>query len=219
MIFVTLYVVKHFGIGIARLALDNRMFQAFGNVWHRKNQKTGVVPEKLRNVDTTAGWGISAYRGWIYGHAVEVFVTTGAFVFPVLAFARSLVIRGNTATKQFAYLLPKVQKGVVAADSEYCDDELDQLLQETGRTLHAPSKYYAQNIPKSKTYQKRKITVEPFYERFLLAFALRGKLDRKGPQAWPYLVTCCLFYQLMVVHNLITNAQNPVEVTHLIRML
>lgn len=219
MIAMTVFLVKKFHLGIARLSLDNKMFQAFGAIWHRSDQKKGIIPKSLRNVDKTAGWGISAYRGWIFGHALDVFVTTGKLVVPVLAFARTLAIRGNSAAKQFASLLPKVKKGVVAADSEYLDKILAKLLSQTGRSLHTPSKYYPEQRPKSKTYRKRKITVEPFFERFLQAFGLREKLDRKGPQAWPYLVTCCLLYQLMVTHNLLNGNPHPLEVTNLIRIL
>ncbi len=213
------FLVKRFHIGIARLSLDNRMFEAFGAIWHRKDQKKGVIPKGLRNVDRTAGWGVSHYRGWVFGHGMDVFVTTGKCVLPVIAIGRSLVIRGNTAVKQMIKLLPKAKKGVVVADSEYCDQKLDALLQTTGRKLYAPSKFHPKQLPKSKTYQRRKITVEPYYERFLLAFCLRGKLDRKGPQAWPYLVACCLLYQLMVIYNMQSGNSHPLEVTHLIRML
>lgn len=219
MLTVTLCFVKRFHLGIARLALDNRMFQAVGNLWHRKDQVKGTVPKGLHNIDQTAGWGFSHYRRWIFGHALEVFVTTGNLVIPVLAFAHSLHIGGNTAIKQVTSLLPKVTKGVVVADSEYEDTLLEKLLLQTGRSLQSARKRYPKLRPKSKTYQKRKKTVEPFYERFLLAFNARGKLDRKGPQAWPYLMTCCLLYQLMVLHNLLIHAANPLEVTHLIRML
>lgn len=211
--------VKRIGLGLARLSLDNRMFEAQGGIWHRKDQIKGIIPEKVRNVDTTAGWGMSAYRGWVFGHALEVFVTTGKLVIPVLALGRSLVVRGNTAVKSIVALLPKVKKGVVSADSEYFDSKLNDLLQKTGRNLHSPSKRNPEVIPKSVTYDKRKKTVEPFYERFLLAFTTRGKLDRKGPYAWTYLVTCCFLYQLMVIYNIMSDKPNPLEVTHLICLL
>ena len=219
MLLVVLFLVRTFRLGIANLAVDNRMFGAVGAIWHRKDQKKGVIPERLRNVDQTAGWGISHYRGWVFGHGLDVFVTTGKLVLPVLAFARSLLIRGNTALKQFGRMLPKVNRGSIVADSEYDDGELAMLFKLTGRTLFAPGKKHQKTWKANSLYKKRKITIEPFFERFLLAFPMRGKLDRKGPQAWPYLVTCCLLYQLMVTYNLIHHAGNPIEVTHLIRML
>jgi len=219
MLSAVLLLVKKLGIGIARLSLDNRMFEAHGAIWHRKDQVKGVIPDKVRNIDPTAGWGVSAYRGWVFGHALDVFVTTGKLVVPVIALGRSLVIRGNTAVKTITGLLPKVKKGVVSADSEYYDQNLNDLLQVNGRTLHSPSKRNPKLTPKSVTYDRRKKTVEPFYERFLLAFNARGKLDRKGPDAWPYLVTCCFLYQLMVIYSVLVGKSNPLEVTHLICLL
>ena len=219
MLSATDFMIAKFKLGVARLAVDNRMFPAFGAIWHQKDVTAGVIPEKLRNVDTTAGWGVSAYRKWVFGHGLDVFVTVGKIIVPVLAVGRSLTIRGNTALKQITHLLPKVKKGIAAADSEYDDQVLAQLLKPTGRNLHTAKKKNPKATPKSKTYQRRKITVEPFYERFLLAFHARGKLDRKGPQAWPYLVTCCFLYQLMVIYCLMQGKQDPIQITHLIRML
>ena len=211
--------VERFKLGIARLSLDNRMFEATGAIWHAKDMKKNHIPDNLRNVDTTAGWGVSKYRGWIFGHAIDIFVTTGKLIIPVLAIGRSLKRKGNVVVQKIINLLPSVKKGVVAADAEYFDQKLDKSLSATGRRLHAPSKQHPDKVPKSITYVKRKTTVEPYFERFLLAFVLRGKLDRKGPNAWGYLVTCCFMYQLMVFYNLLNHNPHPLQVTHLIRML
>lgn len=158
-------------------------------------------------------------EAWIFGHALEVIVSTGKLVIPILSIAHSLRERGNRVIKQIVTLLPKVKKGVAAGDSEYFDQKLASTLIKTGRQLHAPSKQHPDKAPQSKTYHKRKTTVEPYFERFLQAFVLRGKLDRKGPNAWGYLVTCCFLYQLMVFYNLLHHNPHPLQVTHLIRML
>lgn len=219
MLGLVLIFMKKFKLAVARLSFDNRMFEATGAIWHMKDLKKNHVPKGLRNVDKTAGWGVSKYRGWIFGHALEVIVTTGKLVMPLVALAHSLRERGNRTIKQIVKLLPKVKKGVAAADSEYFDQKLAAALVETGRQLHAPSKQHPGQTPKSQTYRKRKTTVEPYFERFLQAFVLRGKLDRKGPNAWGYMVTCCFLYQLMVFNNLLNHGQHPLQVTHLIRML
>jgi len=213
------YLTSRFKLGISRLSLDNRMFEACGAIWHSKYQKRGIIPKGLRNVDETAGWGKSHYRGWVFGHGLDIFVTTGKLVVPVIALARSLVERGNSAVKRCVFLIPKVERGVVAADSEYEDSQPGTLILTRGRRLHTPAKRYPENVPKGKTYLKRKTTSEPFFERFLQCFVIRGKLDRKGPNAWPYLVACCFLYQLMVIYNLMEAKPNPLQVTHLIRML
>lgn len=219
MILAILFLVRKGIIGTARLSLDNRMFEAVGGVWHGKDRKRGVVPDGLRNLDITAGWGISQYRGWVFGHALDVLVTTGKIVIPMIAVARSLQTRGNKAVVQLMRFLPLVGKGVISADSEYEDHKLAALVQLTGRSLHTPPRRHPDQVPNSKTYQRRKVTVEPYFERFLLAFVTRGKLDRKGPQAWPYLTACCFLYQLMVIYKVISHQPNLIQITHLIRML
>ena len=42
--------------------------QAKGPIWHRKQQKKGIVPEGLRGLDREATWGYGRSDGWIYGH-------------------------------------------------------------------------------------------------------------------------------------------------------
>lgn len=210
---------KHTRLGIARLAVDNRMFPAFGNIWHHKDQVRGVIPKGLRNIDTTAGWGFSHYRRWIFGHGLDVFVTTGKLVVPILAIARSLTIRGNTAVKAIAPLLPKVAKGVVAADSEYEDPVLQLMMGATGRSFHVAHKRRIRDSPTSKTYRKRKVTVEPFFERFLQALLVRGKLPCKGAQAWGWLMTAIFVYQLAVIYQVLQKEPYPMRVTHLIHTL
>lgn len=215
------FLVKLIGLGLARLALDNRMFPAMGAIWHRKHQKLGIIPKGLRNVDRLAGWGVSAYRKWVFGHGLEVFVTTGKLVIPVLAFARSLTIKGNTAVKQFARLLTRIEvkKGLVVADSEYEDQVLATIVSLSGRNLITASKRHPQKVLKSRTYARRKVTVEPLYERFLLALSARGKLPFKGTQAWGWLIVALFLYQVAVIYQVVNHHPHPTQVTHLIHAL
>lgn len=213
------FLAKRNLIGLSRLALDNRMFQAMGAIWHRKDQISGIIPKGLRNVDTLAGWGVSHYRGWIFGHALDVFCTVGKLVIPVLAIARSLTIRGNTAVKKHAYLLPKVEKGVVSADAEYGDQQLGQYLKVNGRSLHAAKRKNPKDTPKSATYLKRKTTVEPLYERFLLALSVRGKLPFRGQAAHGFMMIALFLYQVAVIYQVMSKNPDPLKVTHLIHAL
>lgn len=211
--------VDRTSLGISRLTADNRMFPACGSVWHAKDRKRGIIPEGLRNVDTLAGWAKSAYRGWVFGHGLDVIVTTGKLVVPVLAIAHSLTTRGNTALKQTVHLLPKVRKGVLAADSEYEDRVLKGYVKRTGRSFHVASKRDPIKTPKSQTYRRRKTTVEPFFERFMQALLVRGKLPLRGKQAWGWLMVGTLLYQVAVIYQVLDNNPNPLRVTHLIHTL
>ena len=44
------------------------MNKASGPVWHKKQKDKGIVPPKLRALDTDATWGKSQADGWVYGH-------------------------------------------------------------------------------------------------------------------------------------------------------
>lgn len=47
----------------AASAIDGRMYQARGPLWHQKQRKKGIIPLHLRNVDTESKWSKSGYRG------------------------------------------------------------------------------------------------------------------------------------------------------------
>lgn len=50
------------------VSADKMMIQARGPVWHRKQQKQGIIPKGLRGLDTDGTWSYSKSDGWIYGH-------------------------------------------------------------------------------------------------------------------------------------------------------
>ena len=49
------------------VSADKMMIQARGPVWHRKQQKQGIIPKGLRGLDTDGTWSYSKSDGWIYG--------------------------------------------------------------------------------------------------------------------------------------------------------
>lgn len=46
-------------------AIDGRMYQAQGPLWHKRDRENERVPVGLRNVDTQSKWSKSGYRGWV----------------------------------------------------------------------------------------------------------------------------------------------------------
>jgi hypothetical protein len=48
-------------------AIDGRMYQAQGPLWHKRDRDQGRVPTGLRNVDRESAWSKSGYRGWVQG--------------------------------------------------------------------------------------------------------------------------------------------------------
>lgn len=75
-------------VSAEHLAGDKSILKAKGPVWHQKFRKQGIRP-RLRNLDTQAGWGRSATRGWIWGYSYEVAVSAGKteVLFPLIASA------------------------------------------------------------------------------------------------------------------------------------
>ena len=61
---------------------DKSLFKACGLVWYQKDKAKNYVPPGLRNVDKTAAWGYSGYRGWVYGYGLHLTCTCEGF--PVL---------------------------------------------------------------------------------------------------------------------------------------
>ena len=44
-------------------AVDGRMYEALGPLWHKKHRQQNQIPPKLRNVDRESEWFKSGYRG------------------------------------------------------------------------------------------------------------------------------------------------------------
>ncbi len=53
-------------------AIDGRMYQAQGPLWHARDREQGRVPPTLRNVATESAWSKSGYRGWVQGYRLVV---------------------------------------------------------------------------------------------------------------------------------------------------
>ena len=49
-------------------AIDGRMYEAAGPLWHQKHRREGRIPLGLRNVDVESSWSKSGYRGWVQGY-------------------------------------------------------------------------------------------------------------------------------------------------------
>ena len=67
-------------------AIDGRMYQAQGPLWHKRDRDQGRVPAGLRNVDTESVWSKSGYRGWVQGYRLVLHGLV--FPAPVPLFAR-----------------------------------------------------------------------------------------------------------------------------------
>jgi hypothetical protein len=97
---------------------DKSLFKALGPVWHQSDRKAGRIPDGLRNLDTDATWGKSAYQGWVYGYGLHI--TCNEATFPELVQVETgAVSESEVIDQQSAYILNTLASDTLAADNSY----------------------------------------------------------------------------------------------------
>lgn len=149
------------------------MTKAKGPVWHRKQQKQGVVPKGLRGVDKQATWGKSNSDGWQYGHGTFCLTPHET---PIIGIFQWMPNSGNEA-KRMEQEIIKYKGGIkkVFMDSKADDQHLYRKLKQDYKIklVTNPRKnmnktesrraYIKEMLTKRdvKEYRKRSTTVEP----------------------------------------------------------
>ncbi len=72
------------------------MIVSKGPVWHQKQKKLGIMPERLHGVDREATWGKSRAKGWLYGHGT--FMLT-PYDIPIVGIFQWMPNSGNEAKR------------------------------------------------------------------------------------------------------------------------
>lgn len=151
-------------------AIDGRMYEALGPLWHKKDRQQGVIPDKLRNVDTESTWFKSGYRGWVQGYRL---VLQGlVFPEPVPLFA---VWRpnneGESSIVKAALREPKLPvTDVMLGDETFGGKELGSLYEQAGGYLLTPKQFSKKNRTwKNDLFEYRKETIELLFQRIIQA--------------------------------------------------
>ncbi len=185
-------------------AIDGRMYQADGPLWHKSSRQADVIPVGLRNVDTDSTWSKSGYRGWVQGY--RLVVQSLVFPAPVPIFAVWRPNNENEA-KVAALALENQQMHVtqvLLGDTTFGGTEFTTAYKEAGGWVLTP----AQLPPKRHTWKRdlyayRKQTIELLFQRIIQASGLKecpvkGR-GRNGAFAlasvWLYQVCCLVNYR------------------------
>lgn len=99
------------------LVEDASLFKALGPVWHQSDRKINHIPEKLRNLDTDASWGKSAYHGWVYGYCLHL--TCNRAGFPKLVQVETASMDESHVLEQKAETIFQLGPRALAADNAY----------------------------------------------------------------------------------------------------
>lgn len=202
------------------VATDKSMFEARGPKWHKKHRQKGIIPKKLRNVDTSSEWGYSHYRGWVQGYALVLVNTATEGTLRVPIDARSAT--ANCCEKHLFYHmieeLPQHARYVVA-DLGFDDKKLlDKCeLNRNGREqrrLVLPLKQYPYTPEKRRShvrffnsplgqriYKLRKTSVEPLFDILKNLFEMEPVWMKGKENVFSLLLLTVYAYQMLLYFN------------------
>ncbi len=155
-------------------AIDGRMYQSIGRLWHKKHRQQGLIPAGLRNVDTESSWSKSASRGWVQGY--RLVLQTLVFPEPVPLFA----IWRENSRNEAEVSLSELENGqlrvteVMLGDTRFGDLQLPEKYANKGGYLLTPSALPKQRRSwKQDLYEYRQETIELLFQRLIQAFELK----------------------------------------------
>jgi len=183
-------------------AIDGRMYQAQGALWHARDRKQGRIPPRLRNVDTESAWSKSGYRGWVQGYRL---VLQGlVFPAPVPLFARwcSNSVGESTILAQAleADQLPVTE--LLLGDSTFGSPDLVAAYGEQGGWLLTPQQLPASPLSwKHDLYAYRRETIELLFQRIIQACDLKVCPAKGVARTGAFVIASVWLYQVLFLSN------------------
>jgi hypothetical protein len=183
-------------------AIDGRMYQAQGPLWHKRDREQDRIPAGLRNVDTESAWSKSGYRGWVQGYRL---VLQGlVFPAPVPLFARwcpnavgeSTVLAEALAAEHF----PVTE--LLLGDSTFGGADLVATYAQQGGWLLTP-----QQLPtnpdswKRDLYAYRRETIELLFQRLIQACDLKVCPTKGLARTGTFVIASVWLYQVLFLDN------------------
>jgi len=184
-------------------AIDGRMYQATGSRWHKRDRLAGVIPPKLRNVDTESAWSKSNYRGWIQGY--RLIVQTLVFPCPVPLYAAwvSNEIGESTVAKQAVNQQRLNITDVLLGDETFGGADLTALYKKAGGWLLTPKQLPLQNRTwKDDLYDYRKESIELLFQRIIQTADLKSCQVKGNGKNGAFVLANVWLYQLIFLLNL-----------------
>jgi hypothetical protein len=155
-------------------AIDGRMYQASGNLWHKSSRSKGVIPTGVRNIDRESNWSKSGYRGWVQGYRL---VLQGlVFPYPVPVFAAWRANNLNEAQVAVSSLDQQQLQvtDVLLGDTTFAGADFPRAYSEAGGWVLTPSQLPSQRRSwKTELYDYRKESIELLFQRIIQAAGLK----------------------------------------------
>jgi len=183
-------------------AIDGRMYEAHGPLWHQKHRKQGVIPSGLRNVDTESKWSKSGYRGWVQGYRLLMQVLVFPAPVPLTAFWRSNSEGEATILAQAlaAHTLPVTS--VLLGDQSFGGADLRASYAEHGGWLLTPVELSKMRRSwKDDLYAYRRETIELAFQRVIQACGLEACPVKGWSRNGAFVLASVWLYQVVFLNN------------------
>jgi hypothetical protein len=183
-------------------AIDGRMYQAQGPLWHKRDRDQGRVPLGLRNVDLESAWSKSGYRGWVQGYRL---VLQGlVFPAPVPLFARwcpnavgeTTVLEAALAADQ----LPLTE--LLLGDATFGGADLVAAYAQHGGWLLTPQQLPANpDSWQHDLYAYRRETIELLFQRIMQTCDLKTCPAKGLARSGTFVIAGVGLYQVLFLDN------------------
>jgi hypothetical protein len=183
-------------------AVDGRMYEAQGPLWHQKHRKQGLIPPGLRNVDTESAWSKSGYRGWVQGYRLVMQVLVFPEPVPLTAFWRSNSEGEATTLAQAldADTLPVTS--VLLGDQSFGGTDLRASYAEHGGWLLTPVELSKRRRSwKHDLYAYRRETIELAFQRVIQACGLEACPVKGWSRNGAFVLASVWLYQVVFLNN------------------
>lgn len=161
-------------------AIDGRMYESIGAKWHKRDRIKGVIPTKLRNVDTESHWFKSGYRGFIQGYRLVLQSLVFPVPVPLYATWQANNVGEATILKNALTENRLIVTDVLLADETLGAEPATKLYEEKGGWLLSPKRLSNKRRTwKHDLYEYRKETIELLFQRIIQASDLK-KCKVKG---------------------------------------
>lgn len=217
------------------VAVDKKMIEAQGPLWHASDREQNQIPAGLRGVDRESTWSVSAYRGWVQGYGLHLAVnaTPGGLIVPLWAEVTTNSTAEAKVASELGTELPRETKRVLG-DESYDDPTLRAKLERyvnhlLERSLLVPIEVKERTPGKRRReadryqgarvlYRRRSVSIEPFFDRLDQSFEIEPAWMKGLANNRSLGLLWVAGYLLMMLHQ-IAQGENPEHVKQLIDIL
>lgn len=183
-------------------AIDGRMYQAQGPLWHARDREQGRIPAGLRNVDPESAWSKSGYRGWVQGYRLVLHGLV--FPAPVPLFARWCPnsVGESTVLEQALQTETLPVTELLLGDSTFGSPDLVATYGQRGGWLLTPQQLPANRAAwQHDLYAYRRETIELLFQRLIQACDLKACPAKGLARAGTFVIASVWLYQVLFLSN------------------